>query len=147
MQGRVLLSHELVSALASTQFNQAEVLSKKGPVFATAIIAGVQAVKKTAELIPFCHSINMESIKIDIDLQALDPRSEPSGHASYSHAANISCLVKCEGKTGVEMEALVGVTHAALCVYDMLKGLSHDMLISDVHLVSKTGGKSDIRPK
>lgn len=119
-----------------------DISTKKGPVFATAVIAGVQAAKRTSNLIPFCHSINLDSCKIDISLNMLQSEVDDK----FSHSVDIKCMVKCEGKTGVEMEALVGVSNAALCVYDMLKAASHDMVITDVRLVGKTGGKSDIKP-
>jgi cyclic pyranopterin monophosphate synthase len=134
-----------MNSLSNTDFKASEVFSKKGPVFATAIIAGTQAVKKTSDLIPFCHHINIEGCKIDIDLQPIDHKILSHISDAYSHVVNIFCTVKCQGKTGVEMEALVGVSNAALCVYDMLKGLSHEMQITDIQLVSKFGGKSDIR--
>ncbi|RYH22717.1 cyclic pyranopterin monophosphate synthase MoaC [archaeon] len=117
-----------------------DISTKKGPVFATAIITGVQAAKRTSDLIPFCHSISLDSCKIDITLNSL----ENEKNDRHSHSVDIRCTVKCDGKTGVEMEALVGASHAALCVYDMLKAASHDMVIADIELVSKTGGKSDI---
>ena len=106
--------------------------SPKGPVFQTAIIAGTQAVKRTSELIPFCHPLPIESCRIAIDL-------------AKSGDAVITCTVSLHHKTGVEMEALTGATVAALTVYDMCKGVSHAMVIREVKLVEKTGGKSDVR--
>jgi cyclic pyranopterin phosphate synthase len=106
-----------------------DIQTKKGPVFQTAIIAGTMAAKRTHELIPFCHPLGLESCKIEIGLDGDD--------------ALIDCRVKVHHKTGVEMEALTGATVAALTVYDMCKALSHDMVISDVRLISKTGGNSD----
>ncbi len=132
-----------MAELQKTDYSSKEILSKKGPVFATAIIAGTQAVKKTAELIPYCHSLSLESCKFDVDLNPIDLQNARTS-AQYSHSISVWCTVCCEGKTGVEMEALVGVSHAALCIYDMLKGISHDMLITDIQLVQKSGGKSDI---
>jgi cyclic pyranopterin phosphate synthase len=105
--------------------------SPKGPVFQTAIIAGTQAVKRTAELIPFCHPLPIEACRIAIALNA-------RGHAE------ITCAVSLHHKTGVEMEALTGATVAALTVYDMCKGVSHDMVIREVSLIEKTGGKTDV---
>lgn len=140
----MLLSRALMAALGSSQLSSGEVMSKKGPVLATAVIAGTQAVKQTSNLIPFCHNVNIESCKFDIQLQPISPADSNSvGREGYSHSVEIACTVKCEGKTGVEMEALVGVSNAALCVYDMLKGLSHDMVISSIQLQQKRGGKSD----
>ena len=104
-----------------------EMQSKKGPVFHTAIIAGTMAVKRTHELIPFCHPLNIESIKIDIT-----PK-----HGELI----IECRVKISGKTGVEMEALTGATVTALTVYDMCKAVSHEMVIGETKLIAKSGGK------
>ena len=105
--------------------------SPKGPVFDTAIVAGVMAAKRTHELIPFCHPLGIESCKIAIDLSGDE--------------ALIRCTVSVHGRTGVEMEALTGASIAALTVYDMCKALSHDILITSTRLVSKEGGKSDQR--
>jgi cyclic pyranopterin phosphate synthase len=107
-----------------------ELRTKKGPVFDTAIIAGVMAVKKTSELIPFCHPIPLEDCKIDI-------------RWSSDREVIIECSVQATHKTGVEMEALTGATTAALTVYDMCKALSHDIRIADVRLLQKSGGKRD----
>jgi cyclic pyranopterin monophosphate synthase len=106
-----------------------EIHSKKGPVFATAIIAGVMAAKKTHELIPFCHPLGLENCKITISLNSGD--------------VVIECQCKVHHKTGVEMEALTGASVAALTVYDMCKALSHDIVISETRLIAKTGGKQD----
>lgn len=106
-----------------------DIETKKGPVFATAIIAGVMAAKKTHELIPFCHPLGLTSCKIDINV--VDDR------------AVIDCRCKVTHKTGVEMEALTGASVAALTVYDMLKAVSHDMVITDTRLMAKSGGKQD----
>ncbi|ALJ00526.1 cyclic pyranopterin monophosphate synthase MoaC [Rufibacter tibetensis] len=108
-------------------------LTKKGAVFQTAIIAGVMAAKKTSDIIPLCHPLALSTCKIDI---------EPADN----FALKVICLVRCEGKTGVEMEALTGASAAALCIYDMCKALTHDITISNVRLLHKTGGKSDINP-
>lgn len=104
--------------------------TKKGPVFDTAIIAGVMAAKRTHELIPFCHPLPIESCKITVDWGA-------------ANEVVIECAVRATHKTGVEMEALTGATTAALTVYDMCKALSHGIAIREVALVSKTGGKRD----
>ena len=116
-------------AEVASQINGDEIETRKGPVFATAIIAGVMAAKKTHELIPFCHPLGLDSCKIAITMNGND--------------AVIDCRCKVTHKTGVEMEALTGASVAALTVYDMLKGLSHDIVIRDTRLVSKTGGKRD----
>lgn len=107
-----------------------EVHSRKGPVFNTAIVAGVMAAKRTHELIPFCHPLGLEDCKIKISLDAAGD-------------AVIDCRTAVEHKTGVEMEALTGATIAALTVYDMCKALSHEISITEVKLVSKRGGKSE----
>lgn len=104
--------------------------SAKGPVFHTAIIAGVQAVKRTHELIPFCHPIGIESCAIDIDM--------------VGDVVQITCRVSVEHKTGVEMEAMTGAGIAAMTVYDMCKALTHDLVIREVRLIQKSGGRSDI---
>jgi len=102
--------------------------SPKGPVFDTAIVAGVMGAKRTHELIPFCHPLGIENCRIAIDLEG--------------DTAIIRCTVTVHHKTGVEMEALTGASIAALTVYDMCKALSHRIVISDVRLLAKEGGKS-----
>lgn len=108
-----------------------EIGTKKGPVFATAIIAGVMAAKKTHELIPFCHPVGLDSCKITIAVDGDD--------------AVVDCRCKVLHKTGVEMEALTGASVAALTIYDMLKAMSHDIVISETKLMAKTGGKQDFK--
>ncbi len=115
-------------------FQGDELRTKKGPVFQTAIIAGIQAVKKTSELIPMCHPLLINGVDIDIEL------------ISKTHI-KIVCSVYIEGKTGVEMEALTGANITALTVYDMCKSISQDMVIEQVRLLRKSGGKSDINRK
>src|ERR1700722_12220453 len=110
--------------------------TKKGPVFDTAIVAGVMAAKRTSELIPFCHPLALEQCQIDI------------GFASGAAGANVivvHCRVEVRHKTGVEMEALTGATIAALTIYDMCKSLSHNIRITSVRLLSKSGGKRTVR--
>jgi cyclic pyranopterin phosphate synthase len=102
--------------------------SPKGPVFDTAIVAGVLGAKRTHELIPFCHPLGIENCRIAIDLEG--------------DTAIIRCTVTVHHKTGVEMEALTGASIAALTVYDMCKALSHDIVIDGVRLLAKEGGKS-----
>jgi cyclic pyranopterin phosphate synthase len=102
--------------------------SSKGPIFDTAIVAGVMGAKRTHELIPFCHPLGIESCRITIELEG--------------DSAVIRCTVAVHHKTGVEMEALTGASVAALTIYDMCKALSHDIVISDVKLLEKEGGKS-----
>lgn len=122
----MFLGKEIISL-----FKNKELRTKKGPVFQTAIIAGIQAVKKTSELIPMCHPLLIHGVDVSIDIKE-------TAHIE------LFCTVKIEGKTGVEMEALTGVNIAALTVYDMCKSVSQDMRIEEVVLVKKSGGKSDI---
>ncbi len=124
-QADMHLGSDLISLLKGN-----EITTKKGPVFQTAVIAGIQAVKKTAELIPMCHPLLLDGINIDI--QFLKKES-----------IRITCTVSMEGKTGVEMEALTGASVAALTVYDMCKAISQKMIIQEIKLIKKTGGKSD----
>jgi cyclic pyranopterin phosphate synthase len=112
-------------------FSDGELITKKGPVIDTAIVAGTMAAKKTHELIPFCHPLSLDSCKIEIN-------SNQAGDLI------INCKVSIEHKTGVEMEALTGASVAALTIYDMCKSLSHEIVITDVALEQKSGGKRDI---
>ena len=123
----MFLGAEIISC-----FSEDELHTKKGPVFQTAIIAGIQAVKKTAELIPMCHPLLISGVDIDIDI--IDKEN-----------IHVLCKVSIEGKTGVEMEALTGATMTCLTVYDMCKSISQEMIIKEVKLLEKTGGKSDIK--
>ena len=102
----------------------------KGDVLAAARIAGIMACKKTSDIIPLCHPLPIT--KASVDFEILPSQQE----------VRAVCTVKTEGKTGVEMEALTGVSAALLTVYDMCKAVSREMVISDVHLVRKSGGKS-----
>ncbi len=116
----------------AVQARDGEIRTRKGPVFQTAIVAGVMAAKRTHELIPFCHPLGLEYCRIEIEL-------------NEAGEVIIDCYARVSHKTGVEMEALTGASVAALTVYDMCKSLSHDLVIVDTHLVEKTGGKSDDR--
>ena len=107
--------------------------SPKGPVFDTAIVAGVMGAKRTHDLIPFCHPLGLENCRITIDLEG--------------DAAVIRCTVSVHHKTGVEMEALTGAGIAALTIYDMCKALSHDIVIADLRLLAKDGGRSSYNLK
>lgn len=113
-------------------FNGKDIKSKKGPVFETAIIAGTMGVKKTSDLIPFCHPLQIESIKININF-------------NEDKNVLITCTVKNTGKTGVEMEALTGAQIAALTIYDMCKAMSQNIIIQESKLLSKSGGKLNYR--
>ena len=118
----------LFPAAVADALRESGLRSSKGPIFDTAIIAGVMGAKRTHELIPFCHPLGIENCKIAIDLDG--------------DCARIRCTVSVHHKTGVEMEALTGASIAALTVYDMCKALSHDIVISDLRLIAKDGGKS-----
>lgn len=124
-EARITLPASVARALAATGHR-----TRKGPVFDTAIVAAVQAVKRTHELIPFCHPLPIEHCDIDID-------------ATRAGRITIRCTVRTTHKTGVEMEALTGATVAALTVYDMCKALSHDIVVDSVRLLAKQGGKRD----
>jgi len=124
-QAEMFLGKEIMNLLT-----QGEIHTKKGAVFHTAIIAGIQGAKKTSDLIPLCHPLPLNSIHIDIV------------EKDDSHIL-IRCSAETEGKTGVEMEALSGASIAALTVYDMCKALSQKMIIREVKLIRKTGGKTD----
>jgi len=104
--------------------------SIKGDVLATAKIAAVQAVKSTSSLIPLCHSLLIEAVDVDFLLNGQDK------------SVTVIVTVKSSGKTGVEMEALTGVSIACLTIYDMLKYVGKDMVINQINLLEKTGGKS-----
>ena len=123
----MFLGEEIIS-----HFNNDELITKKGPVFQTAIIAGIQGVKKTSEIIPMCHPLLINGVDINI-------------HVINSEHIEVLCEVIIEGKTGVEMEALTGVNITCLTIYDMCKSISQDIIIKEVKLVEKTGGKSDIK--
>ncbi|WP_435416464.1 cyclic pyranopterin monophosphate synthase MoaC [Polaribacter aestuariivivens] len=122
----MFLGKEVIS-----NFSDNELATKKGPVFQTAIIAGIQGVKKTSELIPMCHPLLINGV--DVDIQIID-----------SENIEVLCKVTIEGKTGVEMEALTGANITCLTIYDMCKSISQKMVIKEVKLIEKTGGKSDI---
>jgi len=103
---------------------------EKGDVFSVARVAGIMAAKKTSELIPMCHPLNITSVKID-----LTPQKEPA-------RVDIEASVRVSGKTGVEMEAMTAVAVAGLTIYDMCKAVDREMTIGEVRLVEKRGGKS-----
>lgn len=114
------------------QLVDGDIRAPKGPVFQTAIIAGIMAAKKTGELIPLCHPLGMDNCHIDI---RLDDNNE----------VVIDCTASITAKTGIEMEALTGASVAALTIYDMCKALSHDIVIKETKLMEKTGGKRDFK--
>ncbi len=122
--GLVTFHADVFRTLAGQDF-----LGAKGSIVQTAVIAGIQAVKKTSELIPLCHQLNLSKINIDIQ--------------PVANSLKIVCTVTCNERTGVEMEALIGVSVSALTIYDMCKALSHDIQITAIQLEEKTGGKND----
>jgi cyclic pyranopterin phosphate synthase len=115
--GNIRLQRETLGLIAKDQI-------AKGNVFATARIAGMQAAKQTAHLIPLCHTLPLSDVKIDI--------------VTSNQGAEVKCTAQTIAQTGVEMEALVGVTVALLTIYDMCKAVDKSMLIGDVHLIEKT---------
>jgi cyclic pyranopterin phosphate synthase len=114
------------------QLTNGDIQTKKGSVFQIAIIAGIMAAKKTGDLIPLCHPLGLDNCQINI-------------HLNDKQEVVINCMASITAKTGVEMEALVGASIAALTVYDMCKALSHDIVIKETKLVEKTGGKRDFK--
>ncbi len=121
----VVLDNEIVARLEND-----EIHTKKGPVFQTAILAGIMAAKKTSELIPLCHPIGLDKCTVDIRI-------------NEQKEVEILCTAKVASKTGVEMEALTGASVAALTIYDMCKGFSHNIVIKETKLMEKKGGRSD----
>ena len=126
-EARVVLPLKVARALRASGHR-----TKKGPVFDTAIIAGVMGAKRTHELIPFCHPLGLDKCDVEIE-------------ARRGGTVIIRCSVSVHHRTGVEMEALTGATVAALTIYDMCKALSHDIRIESVRLLEKTGGKRDFQ--
>jgi len=118
-------------AQVAAQLHANGLRSAKGGIVDTAIIAGTMAVKRTHELIPFCHPLPIDGCRFAIDWDGDD-------------ALRIECTVKTTHRTGVEMEALTGATLAALTVYDMCKALSHEIVLGPAQLMSKHGGKRDV---
>jgi len=121
-EARVQLGSELVELLRTSGS------TKKGPVFQTAIIAGIQGAKRTADWIPMCHPIALSGVEVEIELEG--------------ETARIIAQVKTRGPTGVEMEALTAASSAALTLYDMCKSITKGMVIESVRLLEKSGGKS-----
>lgn len=115
-----------------THLTQGDIQTSKGAVFQTAVLAGIMAAKRTGELIPLCHPIGMDDCKINL-------------YFNENQELVIDCTASVTARTGVEMEALVGASIAALTVYDMCKALSHDIVIRETKLMAKTGGKRDFK--
>lgn len=126
-QAVISLPETVLKALQQDDFN-----TKKGSVFQIAIIAGIMGAKKTSELIPLCHPIGLDNCNVQIKL---------NDHNDIV----IECTASIKAKTGVEMEALTGASIAALTIYDMCKALSHDIVIKEIKLIEKSGGKNDFR--
>ena len=120
----------LPSALAAL-LKDGEIATKKGAIFQTAILAGVMGAKRTSDLIPLCHPLGLDDCRIVIE-------ADPGGGEVMIH-----CHVQTHAKTGVEMEALTGATIAALTLYDMGKAVAPGIVIKNVRLLEKTGGKTD----
>jgi molybdenum cofactor biosynthesis protein MoaC len=115
----------------------------KGDVFAAARVAGIMAAKKTPDIVPLCHpSIGVDSVSIDVTLHPPTTSSEEGG--GRFGAVEIVATVTCEGRTGVEMEAMTAVMGAALTVYDMCKANDKGIVIEGVKLLEKRGGKSGV---
>lgn len=122
-EGKIQVSKEIIEAVVTQNV-------KKGDVLGVARIGGIMAVKKTSDIIPMSHPLFITKASVDFEVNEQD---------CYIKAI---CTAKTEGKTGVEMEALTGVSVALLTIYDMCKAIDKRMVISDIHLVTKTGGKS-----
>jgi cyclic pyranopterin monophosphate synthase len=120
-KARVMAAAETIALITSGT-------AKKGDVLATARIAGIMAAKKTSDIIPLCHPLMITKVTVDFEIEA--------GHI------DVEAMVKVEGKTGVEMEALTACSVACLTIYDMLKAVDRGMIITNLRLVEKTGGKS-----
>jgi cyclic pyranopterin phosphate synthase len=121
--GRVLMRPETLRLLRAGDL-------PKGDVLGTARVAGIMAAKRTAELIPLCHPLLLTKVAVEFEFD------------ETSSAVEITAVVHCRGQTGVEMEALTAVSVAALTIYDMAKSVERDMIISDIRLLEKRGGKS-----
>lgn len=122
-EGKILVGEEILSAVLSGNV-------KKGDVLGVARVAGIMGVKQTSNMIPMCHPLMLQ--KCSVDFEILEEES----------AIKAICTVKTQGQTGVEMEALHGVTVALLTIYDMCKAIDKGMELTDIRLVRKTGGKS-----
>ena len=123
--GSILVNKEIVEKIEHSDM-------KKGDVLGVARIAGIMGVKKTSDLIPLCHPLMINKVNIDFEIDKVNS-------LIYAY-----CTVKCNGKTGVEMEALTGVNICLLTIYDMCKAIDKSMELTDIHLVEKSGGKSGL---
>ena len=120
-KGEIYMSPEAFAAIVNNEV-------KKGPVIQTAIIAAITGSKKTSDLIPMCHPLNLENVKCDV--------------IEIENGFELTVTAKISGKTGVEMEALAGVSIGLLTIYDMAKAIDKSMVIENIRLISKSGGKS-----
>ena len=127
----VAMARIYLPSVVWSKFSEGELNVSKGPVFSTAIIAGIMAAKKTGELIPLCHPLGLDAVNLVI--------------TTKGEEAFVTCTAEIESKTGVEMEALTGASIAALTIYDMCKALSHDIVIREIKLIEKSGGKHDFK--
>jgi cyclic pyranopterin phosphate synthase len=125
-QATVNVGEEIIALIQGN-----ELITKKGPVFHTAIIAGVMGAKNTSSMIPFCHPLGLEDCQVQIHVKG--------------NSIIIDSTARITAKTGVEMEALTAATVAALTVYDMCKAISHNIIIEEIKLMEKTGGKKDFK--
>ncbi|MGH2642655.1 MAG: cyclic pyranopterin monophosphate synthase MoaC [Chitinophagaceae bacterium] len=123
----VTMPEEVIVHLQQDNFT-----TKKGSIFQTAMLAGIMASKKTGDLIPLCHPLGLENCEVTIEL-------------NEQQEVIIRCTASITAKTGVEMEALTGASVAALTIYDMCKALSHDIIIKELKLMEKTGGRHDFK--
>ena len=121
--GSIKVSKEIMDAVINHT-------AKKGDVLGVARVAGIMAVKQTSSLIPMCHTLLITKCSVDFEIE------------EENLMIKALCMVKVEGKTGVEMEALTGVNVALLTIYDMCKAIDKRMVMTDIHLVEKKGGKS-----
>lgn len=130
-RSRVIFPPAVMEAFQFQQGSSHELVGPKGPIFATAKLAGIMGAKRTSDLIPLCHPLPLDRVHVDIRLE--------------DNVAIIDCECTVIHKTGVEMEALTGATTAALTIYDMVKAVSHEVRIGETVLIAKTGGKRNIR--
>jgi cyclic pyranopterin phosphate synthase len=133
---RQAVAEGFVTLQAATLRAIAEGSVPKGEVLGTARIAGILAAKRCGELIPLCHPLPVESVEVDFDVPVLEPENDEPVRL------RIKAIARIAAKTGVEMEALTAVSVAALTVYDMCKAIDKSMVIGDVRVIRKTGGKS-----
>ena len=122
-QGTISMSREVMDAVIGKKI-------KKGDVLTVAQVAGIMGTKRTSDLIPMCHPLSLSNAKVSFEID------------EEACTITVICTAVCEGKTGVEMEALTGASVALLTIYDMCKSIDKRMVIGDIHLVEKSGGKS-----